>query len=299
MSNPYYVSPILGPVFRWNWADAAERLAETPNPAYEGGLFGYQADIQAVYQLLANGPVRWARQPDGLASVPLGFYCSPNTDPTTGATYIGTTPSIVASGGVLVAPNGANYATRLARGAFATAPGAGSISRWSAVQGGGGGVNSANGWRQFYRFVINNGAGASATMRWFAGTSGTVPAANVNPNTYLNAIGLGRTGVEANVQLFHNDAAGVATQIDLGANFPHGNGEGYELELFTEDGTDYRYQVTNLNTSAQVSGILAADIPPNNTNTTRWQFYASNNADAVVVYLEVASYFFQQRQLVQ
>lgn len=149
-----------------------------------------------------------------------------------------------------------------------------------------------------FRYVFRGVLGAiSSSMRWFQGISATLPSASVDPSAFTDCLGIGRgAGGEANVQLFHNDASGAATQIDLGASFPaNAANEGYELEILTLTGAEYYYRVMNLNSRAETNGVLVSNIP---TATTQayWMFASSNGADAVAVSLDVSEMTLQLRR---
>lgn len=83
-----------------------------------------------------------------------------------------------------------------------------------------------------------------------------------------NIIGLGSDAADTNLQIFHNDATGTATKIDLGPDFPANktgavaNGEAYELELYNAFGsTDVKYRVRKLSNGIEAVGILATNLP--------------------------------------
>jgi len=87
-----------------------------------------------------------------------------------------------------------------------------------------------------------------------------------------NIIGLGSDVGDTNLQIFHNDATGVATKIDLGASFPANktgavaNGVGYQLELYAPFGaTTVNYRVTKLTDGTQVTGTISSNLPANTT----------------------------------
>lgn len=292
VSDPAGLTPVAPGGFVWVWPDAAARLAESPSQDFAGAI-GFQEDIRAIYRLaLQPSPITWLRLADESAGVWHGCVASPNT--ANGIAFVGTTQSLL---GVptAVAPTETNNATRLCREGNNTTAVPGNAVRRSASQGTTGGAHGSSGYRQFFRGVINNASGACPTMRWFMGSTTTLPTTNVDPLTFNNALGLGRTGAEANVQLIYG-AAAPAVAVDLGPDFPHGMNEGYMLELYTEDGTEIAYQVTNLNTLAQVSGTLTTGIPSPIVNQTKWTWYATNNADAQIVSVDLADYSMWQQQ---
>jgi len=73
---------------------------------------------------------------------------------------------------------------------------------------------------------------------------------------------------DTNLQVFHNDASGTATKIDLGVNFPANRTAGaisttvYSIELYNEPmSTDVKYKVTNKETGAIANGTISANLP--------------------------------------
>ena len=70
------------------------------------------------------------------------------------------------------------------------------------------------------------------------------------------------------MQIFHNDATGTATKINLGSNFPANktgavaNGEVYQLELYNAFGsTDVKYRVRKLSTGIEAIGTITTNLP--------------------------------------
>lgn len=54
---------------------------------------------------------------------------------------------------------------------------------------------------------------------------------NVNPNTFVRCLGIGKLPTSDNFHIIHNDNSGTATTIDLGVNFPCNNVAGYVYHL--------------------------------------------------------------------
>jgi hypothetical protein len=84
----------------------------------------------------------------------------------------------------------------------------------------------------------------------------------------INIIGLGSDATDTNLQIFHNDASGTATKIDLGATFPSNktgavaNGEVYTLELYNDYlSTSVKYRVTKVSTGEQTTGTITTNLP--------------------------------------
>ena len=101
----------------------------------------------------------------------------------------------------------------------------------------------------------------------------TVAPTDVEPSGATTGIvGMGWDAADTNIQIMHNDLSGVATKIDLGANFPVptvDRGEVYELQLYSPNDAvqSVRYRVTrfnaNLKTPAFVAeGVITTNLPP-------------------------------------
>ena len=95
---------------------------------------------------------------------------------------------------------------------------------------------------------------------------------SVNPvENFTNIIGIGSDSTDTNLQIFHNDASGTATKIDLGATFPANksgavaNGEVYTLELFNDYlSTSVKYRVTKVSTGENTTGTITTNLPASN-----------------------------------
>lgn len=106
---------------------------------------------------------------------------------------------------------------------------------------------------------------ATATNRCFIGLRQVGTPTDVEPSSLANILGVGWDAADANIQFMCNDAAGVATKIDLGAGLPVPTVDRtsvFEVEIFcAPNGTAVFYEVTNLTTGATASGSAAADLP--------------------------------------
>ena len=95
---------------------------------------------------------------------------------------------------------------------------------------------------------------------------------SVNPvEAFTNIIGIGSDAADTNLQIFHNDASGTATKIDLGSTFPANktgavaNGEVYTLELYNDYlSTSVKYRVTKVSTGEQTTGTITTNLPASN-----------------------------------
>jgi hypothetical protein len=128
-----------------------------------------------------------------------------------------------------------------------------------------------------FRFVVNfrvSDTAYSATCQQFYGLAGTTAelayggALNTQLDTLTNLIGIGNNGTDTNLHIYHNDASGTCTKVDLGAGFPANRTAGsemttmYSVQLYNEVGTTtVKYEVINLETGAIARGTLSTDLP--------------------------------------
>jgi len=129
------------------------------------------------------------------------------------------------------------------------------------------------GFRYVCDFNISDTAYSSGTQQFYGMASST---ADLNYGTVsgflvsslLNIIGVGNDTGDANLQIFHNDATGTATKIDLGASFPANRTIGaisttvYEIQLINLPATlTVQYRVINKETGAIATGTVATNLP--------------------------------------
>lgn len=119
-------------------------------------------------------------------------------------------------------------------------------------------------------FTWNMAAGfvsGLADSRWWMGVRDDTTFTG-NPSAFLNCIGVGCDAGDANLHVMHNDGAGSATKINLGADFPARGAAAdlYLLELScAPNGSDVTYTVTRLNTGDVATGTINADLPAGGT----------------------------------
>lgn len=143
---------------------------------------------------------------------------------------------------------------------------------------------------------------AVAGQRLFVGLMSitTAIATTQDPAALTNVIGIGNAAADANLQILHNDGAGVATKVNLGAAFPvpsSVNNAMYDLTLFAAaNATSIGWRVARLDTGAVASGnIVTADIPASTTFLAP-HFYINNNAVAASVILDFYRYYLSSDQ---
>lgn len=115
----------------------------------------------------------------------------------------------------------------------------------------------------------------------------TATATTLDPQTLTSCLFAGWGSADTNLGIYHNDAAGNCTRIDLGAAFPANNiNAAYELSLFCPpNGDSVGWRVVRLDTGDVASGLIVADLPPKSTLLT-YHAYANNGGTAAAVVLE-------------
>lgn len=96
---------------------------------------------------------------------------------------------------------------------------------------------------------------------------------DTDPSSSLNLIGVGKDAADTNLQVIHNDGTGVATKIDLGADFSMiaNTYTTWRVELYSRDGTqNFFYRVKLFAeggyTAADTGYVeVTTDLPVNNT----------------------------------
>ncbi len=175
-----------------------------------------------------------------------------------------------AGSGMCTGRNGATYSTAAGAGSIASIRngGVGSVMRGSAA--------GEGGFVCYWRFgtPITN-----ATTRCFFGlTINPTTWGNIDPSSRTDIVGIGfeANNGDANLQLFHNDNAGTATKVDLGANFVISNTAVYECTFtVAPNSSSIAYKVVNLETGNEATGTLSTNLPTNTTNLS--SFATMNN----------------------
>jgi hypothetical protein len=128
-----------------------------------------------------------------------------------------------------------------------------------------------------FRFICDfniSDTSYSAGCQQFYGLAGQTTdlnygtASNILVSTLINIIGIGSENGDANLSVFHNDATGTATKVDLGVNFPANRTVGaisttvYSIKLYNECmSTDVKYEVKNNETGSVASGTVSTNLP--------------------------------------
>lgn len=133
-------------------------------------------------------------------------------------------------------------------------------------------------------FVCRIGLGGTAilTGRYICGLFPTVAQqffGATEPSTLLNCIFVGCDSGDANLQLMHNDGAGVCTKINLGASFARAANITIQIRFRISSG-QVRYEIRRLDAAGVAAGTIAANLPAN-TQTLTWSWEAHTDGGGV------------------
>jgi hypothetical protein len=213
------------PLPRWRVADEAARLALTVGAADLDGLCRVISPPN-VYWLVSHSPAVWrlvgdVRAPDVLALVPP--YSWETDEIFIGRPEVNVNLTPQGPGVFYLAAGTASFSVLANDGGGALSARPRYPRQTTSVAGAMGEIYS----NRFlwgvtgFRFVKDFGFNPITDWRMFAGLNdGTAFATNVAIDTQINCIGVGRIDGLTNMHLVHNDATGLCTTIDLGANLP-------------------------------------------------------------------------------
>lgn len=206
-----------------------------------------------------------------------------------GVNYSNNSTTEVTSGGITIATTAStiarsvastNYATKQVRkGFYGSVVSAG---RYTGTRGSALLWYLGGGFKYICDFYISDTAYGSG-CRQFYGMAGQTTDLNYSDSILVssltNIIGVGSDAADTNLQVFHNDATGTATKVDLGVNFPANRTAGaalttvYSIELYNgSSSTEVKYCVKNKETGAVAMGILSTNLP---LDTQGLNFFAS------------------------
>lgn len=109
--------------------------------------------------------------------------------------------------------------------------------------------------------MVENATGSD--IRFFGGiSSNTGVFGNTEPNTLLNTIAVCKPSTSNNLHIIHNDASGIATSIDLGANYPMNtiSTDVYNVRIRTS-GSNVIVTVNRVGTAFTHTQTLSTDLP--------------------------------------
>jgi hypothetical protein len=150
-------------------------------------------------------------------------------------------------------------------------------------------INGQNSWEGGFLGVMHGGPStgvANSSHRFFLGLHDTGAPSDVNPSTLTRMCGIGYDSADTQLQFMHNDAAGTAPKIALGASVPKPTvdlTDIYRLRMFAPPGTarELRYEVTNLVSRVVVTGAVTTDLPATTDLLTLKGWVSSGGVSAV------------------
>lgn len=133
---------------------------------------------------------------------------------------------------------------------------------------------------------------ANSGYRQFIGLSTSTSPGNVDPSSLVNMLGFGSDAGDSNYHFMHNDAAGTATKVDLGANFPAATNDAvYEGRIFVEPGGSTVYYSLERFDSAQFTESSATTNLPVSTTMLGYIWWVNNGAVAANANIEVNKFW--------
>ena len=163
-------------------------------------------------------------------------------------------------------------------------------------------INGASSWEGGFTGVMHGGPSTGLTNsshRFYMGMGDTGASSDVEPSSLLVIAGIGFDSADANLQFMHNDGAGAATKVDLGASFAKPSSDRaaiYRLRLFAPPGTarSLSYEVTELESGAVASGTVTSNLPDVTSYVTP-KMYSSVGGVSSVTGVAVGPWTFQTR----
>lgn len=196
-----------------------------------------------------------------------------------------------------------NLAQRMRRIGYPSGAGAGSFAglRINVAQFTcGSGSNDGSGFYLIERWVESDPA-TVAGRRAFAGMSSATGApTNVSPDTLTNSIGVGQLSTDATQWYWIQGGSAAQTAVAVGASVgaPAGNSTtAWELAIFCPAlvANTFYLQLTNLSTGATATRTMSgtATQVPQSTTLLAWRHWATNNATALAVGMDLCSLYIE------
>lgn len=188
-----------------------------------------------------------------------------------------------------------NMLTRMTRLGYVSSTTAGNLAggREAAAKFTTGAGSGLGGFFYRCRFAVSDAATVAGARMFVGLAASTAAPTNVEPNTLVNCIGVGKLSTSNNLHIIYGGAS-ASTPIDLGINFPAHtlSTDVYELTLFAPTGGNIYYEVTRLNTGDVVTGTLTTGIPLG-TVLLCHQIWRCNNATALAVGIDICGIYME------
>lgn len=223
---------------------------------------------------------------------------------------LGTAAAVTSTTNYLGYGNAVGVNGTLQFGAIAAGSVKGSTPRRQIVSGGGAGSTASikTGTASWFRGSTSAAGGfrfatyfgtssAVAQQRAFVGmavNAGII--GNVQPNSLVNCFGFGYDSAGTSWNVMHNDNAGTAISLPLGASFPVNTTDWFFFEIIAEpNASSIEYRVVNVTTGAEASGSINTELPVNTTflNAHLW---CNNGTTAQAVTMDFTVFLLEMRQ---
>ena len=150
------------------------------------------------------------------------------------------------------------------------------------------------------RWVESDPAGVSGRREFIGMSSSTSAPSNVEPNTLTNTIGVGQLSTDATQYYWIQGGNSAQTAVAIGTSLgaPAGNSTtAWELAIFAPASVanTFYLQLTNLSTGATASTTMSgsATVVPQSSTLLAWRHWATNNATAAAVGMDLCSLYFE------
>lgn len=198
-----------------------------------------------------------------------------------------------------------NLATRMRRIGYPSSSTAGTFSglRMGVVQfscGSGASPDDGSGFFLVERFVEADPAVVSGRREFFGMNISTSAPTNVEPNTLTNVVGVCQLSTDATQYYWYAAGSTAQTAVAIGTSIgaPAGSSTtAWELVIYCPQSVanTFYLQLTNLSTGvvANTSFTGGATVVPQSTTLLAWQHWATNNATAAVVGVDLCSVYIE------
>ncbi len=148
------------------------------------------------------------------------------------------------------------------------------------------GAIGGEGFLYLRTLVRNATGGVTATTRGFFGLRGVNAApTDVNPSTLTNIVGLGWDSGDTNLSIIHNDAAGTATKVSLGVNFPRpliDRNQAWDFSILSDGQGNVYWAVISLANGAVANGVITTDIPAGDALLTFFAYISVGGTSSAI-----------------
>jgi hypothetical protein len=149
-----------------------------------------------------------------------------------------------------------------------------------------GNVANVGGWRYRARFGVSTFVAGFRAFIGLCATTGALPTAD--PSALVDMVGMAYDLGTTQWQMMHNDGAGAATQVPLGASFNITANQFIQFEMSClANAQPINYLVTDLVTGATASGTLSTNLPTSTVFLTTHAWVNTGNVAATAAQMDV------------